>query len=148
MKWLWTVLILIIAIGLLYTLTPRIGEAPTDESPRTDVPEQTQPETASVEVRLGETASKLGVSITPHIVLEDSRCPLDVTCIQAGTVRIHAELASALGTGWQTFELGVPITTEAEEVTMVSVSPTPHSERTIEDAEYVFRFEIRKRTDI
>lgn len=96
-------------------------------------------------IKMGQEVSDLGVSITPLKVLEDSRCPIDVTCIQAGTVRIQARLVSGLGEARQEFKLGQPITTEAEEVTLIDVSPKPKAGMTIADGEYLFRFEIEKR---
>jgi len=43
-------------------------------------------------VRLGETFDVGGIRITPLAVLEDSRCPEGVQCIQAGTVRVKTRL--------------------------------------------------------
>lgn len=95
---------------------------------------------------LGETIAAYGVRITPERVLEDSRCPSDVECVWAGTVRLEARLESGLGTAAQVFTVGTPITTEAEAVTLVSVLPYPLSPGTaISPADYRFRFEITKR---
>lgn len=72
---------------------------------------------SSVTARMGQEVSALGVHVTPLKILEDSRCPIDVTCIQAGTVRLQAKLVSGLGTATQEFKLGQVVTTEAEEIT-------------------------------
>ncbi len=101
--------------------------------------------TADLTLQVGGTASAFGVSITVGKVLEDSRCPIDVQCIQAGTVRVKTQLVSALGTAEQIFTLNKSITTEAETITLVEVSPAPHSKQTIGSSEYVFTFEIKKR---
>lgn len=95
--------------------------------------------------RIGETTSILGVSITPNQVLEDSRCPVDVTCIWAGTVRLSATVVSGLGKANQEFTLNVPVTTEAEEITLVRVDPGTHSQSKIEASEYSFFFKVSKR---
>lgn len=100
---------------------------------------------AQVRAGIGQSAQALGVVITPILVLEDSRCPVDVQCIQAGTVRLRAQLQSGLGSAEQVFTLGQPITTEAETVTLILVSPAKNSTITIGPSEYVFEFEIRKR---
>ena len=100
----------------------------------------------SLEARLGQTVTALDVAITPLEVLEDSRCPSDVVCIQAGTVRIRARLASGLGEGTQEFKLGQPITTEAEEVTLVEVTPYPRASAPTKPADYLFRFEVAERS--
>lgn len=98
-----------------------------------------------IETMIGGGASAFGVSVTPEEVLEDSRCPVDVECVQAGTVRVSAMLASGLGSAPHEFTLGVPITTEAEEVTLVEVVPVPESGTTIDPSDYRFIFEIKKR---
>jgi hypothetical protein len=94
---------------------------------------------------LGENVQSLGVTLTPNEVLEDSRCPKDVVCIQAGTVRVKSKLTSGQGTADQIFILNKPITTEAEEITLVQVDPYPSSKKTIAKSDYVFHFEISKR---
>lgn len=102
-----------------------------------------------IETMIDQGASALGVKVVPLEVLEDSRCPIDAQCIQAGTVRIRALLTSGLGTAEQIFELGQAITTEAEAVTLIDVSPQPNStEPAIGPGEYRFTFVIEKRTDI
>ncbi len=95
--------------------------------------------------RIGETTSILGVSITPNEVLEDSRCPINVTCVWAGTVRISATLVSGLGKSTQEFSLGEPVTTEAEEITLVRVDPVAYTDADIEASEYSFFFKVSKR---
>ena len=113
-----------------------------DTGIRTPTP---SPQSVSVSGKIGETFSGLDVSLTPLSVVEDSRCPVDVVCIQAGTVRVKTRIISGLGTSDMTLTLGTPITTEAEEVTLVSVSPAPYSTVTISPNAYVFTFSIKKR---
>lgn len=94
---------------------------------------------------LGETVSALGVTVTPEEVLEDSRCPADVVCVWAGRVRIRAMLGSGLGEAPQIFVLGEPITTEAEEVTLIGVEPGTSAGVTIMPQDYRFVFTVKKR---
>ena len=98
-----------------------------------------------IETRIDAGGSALGVRVIPHEVLEDSRCPIDVTCIQAGTVRVRATLESGLGTADQEFELNQPITTEAESVTLTQVGPPREEGVMIDESNYVFYFRIEKR---
>lgn len=98
-----------------------------------------------IRARIGEGASALGVRVVPLLVLEESRCPLDVTCIQAGTIRVRALLSSGMGEAPQEFTLDRPITTEAETVTLIQATPHPESGKTIAPSEYVFTFEATKR---
>lgn len=101
----------------------------------------------SLEARIGQEVSALDVSITPLSVLQDSRCPVGVQCIWAGTVKLKARLSSGLGTATQEFTLGEPITTEVEVVTLKSVAPAPVAGVAIPEGDYVFQFEVAKRTD-
>ncbi len=94
---------------------------------------------------LNQGGTILGVKVTPLEVVEDSRCPVDVTCIQAGTVRVRANLQSGLGTSKQTFTLNTPITTEAEIITLVDVTPGKISTKTISPSDYRFTFKVTKR---
>ncbi len=95
--------------------------------------------------KIDQGASGLDVKIVPTEVLEDSRCPLDVNCIQAGTVKIKAILESGLGKANQVFQLSNPITTEAEEITLVKVLPEKYSSKKIDSSDYEFTFKVRKR---
>jgi hypothetical protein len=99
----------------------------------------------TLEARIGQEVSGLGVRIIPMELLEDSRCPVDVVCIQAGTVRVRALLIGGLGEANQEFRLNQPITTETEEITLIQVMPQPLAGIETEDSAYVFRFEISKR---
>lgn len=45
-----------------------------------------------VTVRLGETKRIGGLEVRPIAVIEDSRCPRDVTCVWAGRLRLRAEI--------------------------------------------------------
>lgn len=102
---------------------------------------------ATLEARIGQSVSALDVTITPKAVIEDSRCPADVQCIWAGRVRITVTLTSGLGTSDQEFTLGQTITTEAETVTLVEVTPAMKSNTDITPAQYRFIFEVKKRSD-
>lgn len=99
-----------------------------------------------ITLALGQRGSLNGVTITPREVVEDSRCPRDVQCIQAGRVRVRATLVSGLGTANQIFLVGEPITTEAEAVTLTQVEPDKISTRTINASEYRFTFKVVKQS--
>ena len=83
-----------------------------------------------------------GITITPHTVEEDSRCPIDVVCVQSGTVRVTTMIDDVLGTRDQVFTLGNTITTEDYSVTLVRVDPTPHSDTSINNGEYTLTFKV------
>lgn len=102
---------------------------------------------ATVETAIGKSIHVLNVDILPLEVTQDSRCPVDVECIWAGTVEVKGTIHSALGTSNVVFKLGTAITTEAESITLLSVQPVPHQGITIAPAEYKFIFEVKKRTN-
>jgi len=114
-----------------------------NSAPSTDTP-TTQNENGEVTISLNERADVAGITITPLSVVEDSRCPIDVNCIQAGRVRVRATLTSGLGTADQIFIIGEPITTEAEVITLTRVTPAPISTVQIKDADYRFTFKVVK----
>lgn len=103
------------------------------------------PTSATLRAAIGQTVSGLDVSLTPLAIISDSRCPVDVQCIWAGTVTLKVRIQSGLGTSEMTFELGKPITTEAEEITLTEVSPAPYAGVAIPASAYRFTFEVKKR---
>lgn len=94
---------------------------------------------------IGEEGGALDITLTPVEVVEDSRCPVDVECIQAGMVFVKTEIVSGLGTSTMDFELHSPITTEAEKITLVKVEPNKVSTQEIEESEYKFTYYVEKR---
>jgi hypothetical protein len=74
-----------------------------------------------VEVGLNESKMVSQVELSPQTLLEDSRCPVDVSCIQAGTVRVRTKLT--FNDGYiteRTFSLGKPILVQGVTVTLTS----------------------------
>lgn len=105
----------------------------------------TQKDTVTVEAKLNITVTPIGDRITVLSVLEDSRCPVDVQCIQAGTVRVRTKVQSGLGTSQVDFTLNKLITTEAEEITLIDVKPVKESKNQISSSDYIFTFRVTKR---
>lgn len=74
---------------------------------------------------VGETADLGGgLTVKPLEVFEDSRCPMNVTCIWAGRLRLRAEISGAA----QELTLGEPLQTPNGAVTLAVVSPSAWSE--------------------
>ena len=101
-----------------------------------------------VSVQLNQSKSAYGVTLTPIAVLEDSRCPSDVTCVWEGRIRLQVRIQSGLGTATSIFSLGDTITTEAEAITLIEVRPYQRSDRAITDDEYEFIFLVKKRAPL
>ena len=99
----------------------------------------------SLSLGVGETGTTLGTSITPNELIEDSRCPSDVTCIWAGTVRLAATLEGVFGVLPQEFTLNVPVTTQTEVITLVQVQPVLSTQLSVTESDYTFLFKITKR---
>jgi len=98
---------------------------------------------AVVTVHIGQTVAAVpGITITPIKVIEDSRCPVDVECIQAGTVRLEAQVVTEMGTSTQTFTTGAPITLGSATIVLADVAPVRHSKSTLAPSDYVFVFQI------
>ena len=60
----------------------------------------------AVTARLGEEVRIGDLRVRPVEVLEDSRCPIDVTCVWAGRIRVRVALS---GVGEQVMEMGRPV---------------------------------------
>ncbi|PIP55501.1 MAG: hypothetical protein COX06_02770 [Candidatus Zambryskibacteria bacterium CG22_combo_CG10-13_8_21_14_all_42_17] len=102
-----------------------------------------------VSVRIGESIEEIfGVQISPLEIIEDSRCPSDVECIQMGTVRVSARVVDNNESITQTLELREPISTPSATITLVMVEPQPVSNVDLEDSDYVFYFEVEKENNI
>jgi len=105
----------------------------------------TSAKSATVKTTMGQAMTGLNVTITPFEIISDSRCAEGVQCIWAGTVQLKAKIKSAMGESTMTFELGKPVTTEAEEITLTDVSPGKVAGQEIPVSSYRFTFEIKMR---
>lgn len=95
---------------------------------------------ARIDVRLGRTAEAHGVRVTFEDVPTDSRCPVDVQCIQAG----DAIAALALRAGAETGSVRLHTNTEPRSaeiagrmITLVDLLPLPRSDRPTPPGDYV-----------
>ena len=90
---------------------------------------------------IGETVRVGPFLATPRSVVEDSRCPHNVRCVQAGRLVVSTQLE---GDGWsQTvpLTLGEPYAVQGTTVTLVSGRPEKWSERRRPRNEYRFIYE-------
>lgn len=85
-----------------------------------------------------------GVTITPLEVLEDSRCPEDVQCVWAGTLKLLANIRKSSDAFNQVLELGQSVSLGSEEITLISASPDPKAGENIPFEKYRFEFEVEK----
>lgn len=79
-----------------------------------------------------------GTKITALALVQDSRCPVDVQCIQAGTVQVKIAV-DALNSSY-TLTLGQSQTIGGAVITLVSVTPAKNSKVTLAPSDYSFVF--------
>lgn len=82
------------------------------------------------------------VLVTPIRVVADSRCPVDVTCIWAGTVAVETKLERNGTSTIIELTLNAPYSFENSFVTLTSVSPETRSTDPIKPEEYQFEFTV------
>ncbi|MBX4189383.1 hypothetical protein KW785_02190 [Candidatus Parcubacteria bacterium] len=150
--WVIGALIVIVIAGIYI---PRRSQSPapvaTSTTPTAIIPNEPVATTTpsilpygSVTLALGETATFADISVTPTAVTEDSRCPKDVQCIQAGTVKVRVTTHTVRGTSTQVVILDKFVTTAAEKIAFVAVAPDKVSTTKIADADYQFTFDVEK----
>lgn len=75
----------------------------------------------TVTTRLNQEVQIGDIRVKPLAVLEDSRCPVDVTCIWAGRVRLRVAVS---GAGEPVMEIGQPVNVAGgRRLTLVAVAP-------------------------
>jgi hypothetical protein len=143
---------ILVAITFFFMTHNNVAEAPTQEGSQMEevdmIPVPTVLEYGEVELGIGEKAVFEAVQIKPLSVEEDSRCPSDAECIQAGTVRVKIEIVSAMGTSTNTVRLGDFVTTEAEKITFTAASPVPVKGAHIPTSAYTVTFEVTERGEV
>jgi hypothetical protein len=87
-------------------------------------------------VPLYETTRLGTTTITPLVVLEDSRCPPQVRCVWAGRVRLRARI----GRDAADLTLGQPYAVRGGAVTLVEVQPQRRPDNPVQPGEYRFTF--------
>lgn len=93
--------------------------------------------------KLNEKISFSGGTGVITEVLEDSRCPTDVQCIQAGTVRIKVNFTYGTLSQNINLTLNEPYTYSGSSITLVKVSPENISTVSISSSNYVFSLLVK-----
>jgi hypothetical protein len=79
-------------------------------------------------------------------IVEDSRCPSDVTCVWAGEVKVHLAVSDREKTELELLE-GQGITFGAHRYTVLEVRPQPQSERKIPPEAYRVTLRVERSVD-
>lgn len=74
-------------------------------------------------VALGQSQRVGGFAVTPIAVKEDSRCPMNARCIQAGRVVVRAAVTGDGERLERNFTLGEPVTIGRRAIVLDSVTP-------------------------
>jgi hypothetical protein len=87
-----------------------------------------------------------GLNVTAWAVTEDSRCPSDVQCIQAGRAKVAFNVVSGPQTTTAELEIGksVEVGTNAT-LELDEVTPYPVSTKKIADEEYRFEVTVKRK---
>lgn len=82
------------------------------------------------------------ITVTPLALVEDSRCPANANCIQAGTVRVRA-LVQGSTSQEVVLTLGKPQIVLGKEILLTNVSPERTQDQVITFEEYHFTFSVK-----
>jgi hypothetical protein len=96
--------------------------------------------TATTTLMSGQSSQINGITLTVGDLVEDSRCPTDVQCIQAGTVRVNVTIDAYEGN--LSLTLGEPQVVKNLIVVLDSVTPAKHSKQSIKPSDYRFTFSV------
>jgi hypothetical protein len=91
---------------------------------------------ATFGARLGQSITVARRVVTPRAIVEDSRCPSGVQCIQAGTVRLQARVQRGAQASVATVGLGSPADIGGAWLHLAGVCPYPQVSRAIAPADY------------
>jgi hypothetical protein len=139
------ILVILIGLGIIFTvgkmlMNPSTVPTPT---PSVSVSATPTPTSSGTNSGIGSPVTAQGITLTPLNVLEDSRCPLDVQCIQAGTVRLLARIAGNATSSDRVLVLNQPLTVGSSTITMSEVTPAPYSGVKLTASQYKFKFDIK-----
>lgn len=102
----------------------------------------------TVQVNQQKTLAKIKLTIKFIALVEDSRCPTDVECIQAGNGKIQIELKK-VGSGTKIFELNTNAQPKAVSfagytIELVDLNPKPATNIRINRNGYTATFNVSK----
>lgn len=95
-------------------------------------------------ISIGQTKNINGVSVTLHEVVQDSRCPVDVNCIEAGA--ITAKVTFKSGAQTKTFNMAsdeIPQQFGGKKVSIIDVNPPLVSSIQPNKNNYIVTFEVK-----
>jgi hypothetical protein len=135
------------------TSNPLVAATTSNETTTLPTPVVTHPVTPTatphaygvITLALDQVAKFADVTITPTDIIEDSRCPVNAQCIQAGTVRVSVKFTTPAGTNTQTLTLNQPVTVNGVSITLTNAQPGKKVGTTISKSDYRFTFDVQKK---
>lgn len=103
------------------------------------------PVNSKITLELKKPVIVASTTIRISALTEDSRCPSDVRCIQAGRAMVMYEIDSPSGPSIMQAEVGKTVTTETLSITLIDVRPYPISTRKTTDEEYRFDITVNRK---
>ncbi len=100
---------------------------------------------ATLTTFIGGTPTALTVTVNPQEIILDSRCPLGVECVWAGTAEVRTILSTPVSHGEHVLTLDEPVRFGDFMVTLTDVTPYPQSGETIPESSYRMTFLIERR---
>lgn len=94
-------------------------------------------------VAIGQSARFGGTAIEPVRLIEDSRCPVDATCVWAGRLVVGVAVRSPADGGQREVVLGEPFTVSGRDYVLASATPDRQAGIGTGPAAYRFTFEAR-----
>ena len=115
-----------------------------------DINAQSGRSTVSVQIHEEKNVPRAGFRIKFVEMVDDSRCPVDTTCVWAGNAKVRIEVSEPGRRGkTQTFELNsntppTLIRFNGYELKLVDLTPHPRSNIKINRNGFVAKFEVRR----
>ncbi len=104
----------------------------------------TQATTGNIVLAIGQMKKLGDLSVILNSVSNDSRCPIDVQCIQAGTVSVTITLIDSTHTETKNIRSDQAAYIFGKNtISIVNVSPVPHSQKRIINSDYRVTFQVK-----
>jgi len=131
-------------LGVTYQhVRENIGNISGEQNADTFSSDAVLPGASDITLAIGKTETIGGLSITLEEVTEDSRCPIDVVCMQAGGITMRTTLATKTNTETVTLSPEkFPKIFDAHRISVVNVDPVKMSGNEISPEDYRVTFHI------
>ncbi len=135
------ILIIVLAIGGYAIVKSSDKTDDTDTATTTDENRVQAP--VDVTLSVGDSKEAIGLSIKVNSLVQDSRCPIDVQCIQAGSATVNVTFKTGSEESTMSVIAGSGVFTfGGYNITFTDVTPAPKSTVHINSEDYLFTFHV------